>query len=790
MPPAFPPTWLPDRMRLAVPADGLHDSWLDVDDAVHVERDDMRGNWIVQAVLHLVDYEAGGPFHAALSVRFGPHDLLFWGPYRGTSLQLDRSGASGLIRYVYSYDATVHLQIQKTGNNYTFLHRARSSDRWIVDGYYRTTDPVVAVGFTVKTWEQPTALTAEVDLATLISSVSDEGADILYTATSTSAFVDAGDGPYWDPFQHQYTFGSVFWRHVPVPGPILSLTANPGYHRIYLPHDRAYDHTAAVDDAPQLWRDDLGCGDWTIETGIDLLLEPGAGAHAGLMVRFGPHDVILWGFHDGTALRGERTGSGPLASAAYGHGRVVLRIQRMGDAYTFWFAPSPEGPWIAAGSHATTDPVHSIGIMARTRSAVALIVDFDHVALTRVPLSPGDTGYSLGHTSDFSGAIDAAWTPEIPVRGPTIEAAPDSGCARLIIPAEGPAYDDWASVDAAPKLLRGDMGAADWLVETKLIVRGGAAGAASAAGAAFQTGLAVIFDQHDHYLWGTRSGAALALDHSAGHAGLLRLPYDQPVVYLRVEKKGARYAFSYKTPGSLIWTAAGVRSHEGGVAKIGVFARTWKPGVGLAVDVDYVHLTRVDAFTSATLDAAWTPSVTLPGPTWSATGAGAVRLTIPRDRSYDAAAPVPAAPRLERGDMGGADWDLRAAVCLVSHPTESFQAGLMARFAGGGILSWGFGDGADLHLIGRGPNPESTPTMCVSWQSHSVWLRILRIGAYYLLYHASASTEPWIYDGSLGPIQESVVAVGLMGATRHPAELVVDVGPVELAPISGGEEGQ
>jgi len=750
--PTYSLTANPGCFRLTVPSSGVFDQWTAVDNAPQLQRGDMGANsWVLETKLSLQTYTPGANFNTGLMVRFGQYDALYWGFFQGTTLRLDRSGNGGIITANYN-SPIVYLQIQKTGANYTFLHKANAGDQWIVDGNYSTTSTVANVGFITKTFTTPNAVTTDFDYVNLVTSASPD-------TDCSSAGV-------------QGAWGSVWTRYKPIKGPLFSLTANPNCQRFYLPNDQAYDQSTTVDNAPQLQRSDLGAGDWTIESEVNLAINPGGYFHTGLMVRFSQYDVLLWGFDNGTNLQVDRTGSSNLVSASFTGTRAFLRVQKSGATYTFSYATASAGPWTTAGTYMTATQVQSVGVMAKTWSPVTVLVDFDYFTMTRVATTAGATCASVNHASDFAGTIDSAWTQYVPQTGPAFSATASPGCVRLSVPNDQ-TYDSWPAVDHAPQLQRGDMGSADWTLETK-------ANLVSNPGGSFQSGLMVRFGQYDLFYWGFDNGTNLQLDRS-GTAGLITASYSQPVVYLRIQKSGTTYTFSYKAPGDLSWTTAGTATSTASVQQVGLITKTFAP-VTVVTDFDYVNLTPTDNFSATTINTAWSQYVPATGPTWSVTAnPGFARLSIPNTQAYDSWTAVDNAPQFQRGDMGSADWAIETKATLVSNPGGFFQTGLMVRFSQYDLFYWGFDNGANLQLDRSG----SPGLIKIPNTATTVWLRIQRIGSYYLFSHKTASSDPWMYDGYQGPVTNAVSNVGLIGKTWNPVALTVDFDYFSLTPVSG-----
>jgi hypothetical protein len=410
--------------------------------------------------------------------------------------------------------------------------------------------------------------------------------------------------------------------------------------------------------------------------------------------------------------------------------------------------------------------------MAKTWSPVTVIVDYDYFTVTRVAQIPGNTCASIYHSSDFTGAIGAAWTQYIPLTGPTFSATANSGCVRLTIPNDR-AYDGWTTVDNAPQLQRSDMGTADWTVETKAILT-------SNPGGSFHTGLMVRFGQYDLYYWGFDNGTNLQLDR-LGSPGLVTATYANSVVYLQIQKTGTTYTFLYKAPGDLAWTTAGTATSTSTVQQVGLFGKTWSP-VNVVVDFDYYTLAPADHFSASTINAAWTQYVPASGPSWSVTAnPGVMRLTIPNTQAYDHWTSVDNAPQLQRSDMGSADWDIQTKLTLVSNPGGNFQTGLMVYFSRYDLFYWGFDNGTSLQLDRSG----AAGLIKVPNTATTVWLRIQCIGSSYLFYHKTASGDLWTFDGIEGAVTNAVAHVGFIGKTWSPVTLTADFDDFTQTVVSG-----
>ncbi|MBN1420690.1 MAG: hypothetical protein JXP34_18100 [Planctomycetes bacterium] len=156
--------WIEDGWwRFIVPTGINLDHWSTVDRGIQLRRAGMPEDFVVETRIHFVG--SGDPdnpiwppvvenYQAALMVYFAPRDVFYWGPYRGTTLMLERSGINSVCQFNPGLQE-VSLQIRKEGSAYSFSWRETDDDNWSLV-CTQTVDPVVTpprmVGIIFKTW--------------------------------------------------------------------------------------------------------------------------------------------------------------------------------------------------------------------------------------------------------------------------------------------------------------------------------------------------------------------------------------------------------------------------------------------------------------------------------------------------------------------------------------------------------------------------------------------------------------------------------------------------------------
>lgn len=749
--PTYNLTANPGYLRITVPSGTPYDQTVGVDSAAEIRRTDMGpGNFAIETRVQLLTYTEGNPFHTGLVVRLGTGDVLLWGLLGGAlRLEASRSGTPSLTAFQQWEHSDTYLRIEKSGAVYTFFHKAAATDRWVSDGQYRdaTARPVASVGLMAKTWTSSgAALSVDIDYFLQVAgpTISDDG-------------LNSGNAQ---------SFGNICTRYVPLYGPLLSLPPNiPGQAtpkknlRMQVPGDQAYDHWSTADSAPQLQRDDMGAGDWTLETVETLVYADGAAYHSGLLVRFSRYDAYYWGMNQTTDLQLDRTGTSNIVRVSNSSARIWLQAKKTGSTYSFAYKTSSSAAWTTAATTTSATPVTQVGIITKTWLPVALAVDFGYLLLTRPVPVPGGNGISIGRTDNFATTtLDPAETSRIPLAGPTYSLSNDPGTFQWVVPNDQ-AYDHWTTVDQAPQLRRTDMGGDDWVLETK-------ARLLSTGSGAYHGGLLVGFGTNDCYYWGFSQDHHLQLDRS-GTSDLTHVANTSDVVYLRVTKTGSNYEFAYRTPSVLTWTVAitttGVTN---AVQFVGIIVKTWL-ATSIAMSFDYLDVVKTDNFSGTSVGAAWTAFVPVAGPAFTESG-GALHLAVPNTRAYDAWTAADDAPQLRRADMGSSDWSISTRANTIA--AGSFQTGLFVRFGEYDQFYWGFDTGATLQLDRSG----SPGVLVIANRLTAVHLRIEKVGSTYLFFYRPSDTGAFRLGGVVTGVTNPVTHVGLFTKTWNATNVSTD----------------
>jgi len=180
------------------------------------------------------------------------------------------------------------------------------------------------------------------------------------------------------------TLNAAWNWYLPAAGPTYSLTTDSGCLNINVPNSQPYDHWGGADTAPQLRRTDMGGGDFTIETRLNLkTYTNGSYFHTGIMVYFSQFDIYYFGPYQGTNLRVEKTGVGPLfgGNVTYTNTAVSLKITKTGTSYKFEYKPDG-GSWTTVGTDTYAPAVQKVGLISKTWSNVTLATSFDYFNLT------------------------------------------------------------------------------------------------------------------------------------------------------------------------------------------------------------------------------------------------------------------------------------------------------------------------------------------------------------------------------------------------------------------------
>lgn len=372
--------------------------------------------------------------------------------------------------------------------------------------------------------------------------------------------------------------------YLPLNGPTYSLSDHPSNLRLSVPPGY-YDRWAGTDSAPQLRRFDMGMGDWSIETSIDItdITTPNLNQF-NLMVSFDRYDQLWMGFTSDGSLRIERTTDGTFAQISATL-PLTLRIDKSGTQYDFWYKTLVDGQWtgwMRLGAPVDeSEPVMNVGLVERVLESNPgdAVFDVDYFKLERRgPLPPApnvETTIDEFNTPNLS----SAWEWYTPIQGPTYSLSEMPGEFRMILPPNG-AYDHWLDEDRSPQLRRYDLAPGDWTIETRMT------GINADADAFGYAALTVGFDQYDQLWLGLDTDNVLRVIHNGEYDyfyGMRSIP-----IYLRIEKVGDEYTFKYRYNPNEAWTVVAVKNYPGTPSYLGFITRgIWTGSSQLSIDWSY-----------------------------------------------------------------------------------------------------------------------------------------------------------------------------------------------------------
>jgi len=379
--------------------------------------------------------------------------------------------------------------------------------------------------------------------------------------------------------------GSDWEWYVPAIGPTYSLDDEPDHLRLVVPPDR--DHWGDLDTAPQVRRNDMGPGDWAIETHLELGdANAGDQWQANLEVGFDRYDQQWLSIGSDDTLRVTRVNEYDTAVEYEISLPLYLRIEKSGTQYTFRYKEELEDPWTTLDTQSIGTEVSYIGLQVRSfwTSAGDVVLDMDYFRLERTSApDPGpDKEVEMDEFNSLSLAED--WNWYVPKTGPTYSLSAVSGVFRMILP-EGDSFEHWVETDDAPQLRREDLGEADWAIETELV-------GITAENAAYWGALEVGFDQYDQVWYGLDDGSYLKAIRVGNCCPYFETPESMTII-LRLEKHGEDYIFKYKHDPDEAWTAISPISIEETPVYVGLISRVITTGdEEMNLDWSYFRLER------------------------------------------------------------------------------------------------------------------------------------------------------------------------------------------------------
>jgi RHS repeat-associated protein len=211
------------------------------------------------------------------------------------------------------------------------------------------------------------------------------------------------------------TLDSAWTWTAPLTGPTWSLTDNPGFFQFKLPSGS--DYGLSDNTAPSLRRDDIGTGNFVIETGLNFGADDPDGMGIwgyDLMIGFSETEK-MWLFVDENRLEFCHTTEGCLAYSSPGFAPGFLRIEKAGRKYLFHYKKNAGDNWTYFTSYTTSAAVSYVSMFGIGYSPVSdATYNVDYFSLKRkastdvtVTVLNTDANPQEGLTvSAFDGAAD------------------------------------------------------------------------------------------------------------------------------------------------------------------------------------------------------------------------------------------------------------------------------------------------------------------------------------------------------------------------------------------------
>ncbi|MGE5528536.1 MAG: PKD domain-containing protein [Patescibacteria group bacterium] len=672
-----------NELRLSLPDDRTYD----LNEQAHASfmRNAPSGNWSAETRIDLTAYTAGNSFAAGMLVA-GQNNYYTWGFYQGSNLAVGRPGKPALVQYTLGSE-TVLLRIRREGRQYCFEYRLRETDPWIYVTSLHDEETPAELGLYACTWSQANAF-----------SLTAQGFKVT---------------PLPD-LDQAWQFQSA------TPGPNYHILG-PNSFSLLLPGDSAYN----ADAAPVLYREDLGDGDWTVRTQIELGSYEGNEFRAGLFVDFGPGESLFFGFA-GTNLVFSRIGRDALQKTIGNTApELYVRLSKQGAKYLLEYRTAA-ADWTTAGEILCHLPVNTIGITAETSVPAQVVLTVRGFTLERQLMG-----------------LNLEWVWESPP-GPTCKfTASDS--AVISVPGDK-SYDD-LGVAHAPKLARTDLGPADWTASSAVEL------IEYQPGLGFQSGLMVQTAGDGTFYWGFHGGAGLAVVKNDGSVAAIGANSDTRI-YLAVVKTGDRIGFLYRGDPAEDWRTAYSLALSGAPVKVGAVTRTWQAAKIKTVFTGLMF--------ERSLGAEWRWHIPAGGPAYIVHANGAASLTVPADRTYNHTTNTDDAPRCFRTDMGAQDWTFEGRISLLESSAASFRTGLMVSFGENDLVHWGL-NGDDLLQFSRTAGGGGG----APYDGKTLYLRIAKTGNIYEFSYRATPQNQWATAGTM-EITKPVTAVGFMTSTGQP----------------------
>jgi hypothetical protein len=360
---------------------------------------------------------------------------------------------------------------------------------------------------------------------------------VLSYPTGPVSMTDEFDGTALDPAWNWNTWWATDASY--------SLTELSDQFRVTIPvGDHGY-----WEEIPYLQRYDMGRGDFTLETEMNLtVFSPTAPAQAGLAIGTSHSQRALFGLREDGRLWLERLGWAQ-QDTPYTDTHVLLRVEKHGQDFTFLYRSTSSDPWQTLATWRIFESVEFVGLFGRTGWGGELLeADFDQFHLESddiEPAPPTQEPTTPDVHDDFdTSTLDNAWTWHALQAGASYSLTEISSRFRIVVPAGDTNYDNWWEEDNTAQLRRSDL-QWDWVIQTQLTL----AGENPFDTCCFHTGLVIGLGTYDQVVFGLGQGRQLGLRRTDQYD--TDVFYPSPTVELRIEKTSDRYLFKYRAAGGM-----------------------------------------------------------------------------------------------------------------------------------------------------------------------------------------------------------------------------------------------
>lgn len=396
-----------------------------------------------------------------------------------------------------------------------------------------------------------------------------------------------------------------------------------------------------------------------------------------------------------------------------------------------------------------------------------------------VPAAPGPKNL----TDSFDTSLDPAWNWNVSTS--TASQTLANGSFQITVPASD------NNPENTVYLQRFDLGRGNFTLETQVSVT------VSSSAAPYFTGLALGLRHPQRILFGLTNNGNLRLVRWGRQDSVVGL--GSASVFLKVDKQGQAFTFSYRLNNSDPWQTLTTWSVSEAIEFGGLFSRAGGLPEQVISQFDYFHLesddvapvsgadptpSNRDEFDSATLNNVWQWRAPQLGTDYSlANPSGALTITLPAGNvSFDNSVDIDNAPELRRGDLYG-DWAIQTQLTV---PEDTFttccwRTGLSVGFGTNDKLVFGLSADRALFIERYGQYYSDA-----GYAGNTVELRVEKVATQYVFKYRPANTANWIvYDTRYATDQPQWVGLITKGWDNRPAAVSASYEYFDLTWLNG-----